>query len=85
MTTPKITNIKRHNGVAGQFSYTVDTRYPGEEVTKTEFVGSTYGDGVVLVMGNGKQVFVRPSGRFTDFSTLNPQWVRDFFKTPEKG
>ena len=79
MTTPRISNIRRHNGVAGQFSYTVDTRYPGEEVTKTEFVGSTYGGGVVLVM-NGKQVSVRPSGRFTDFSTLNPQWVRDFFK-----
>ncbi len=81
MNGPSITNIKRHNGVAGQFSYTASIRYPGEETTRIEFVASVYGGSPILVMENGAQVFVRPSGRFADFSTLNPQWVRDFFKT----
>ena len=80
MSTPIITNIKRHNGVAGQFSYTAGVQYPNEEKSTIEFVGNTFGGGVIMVMGNGAQVYVRPSGRFHDFSTLNPQWVRDFFE-----
>ena len=85
MSYPRITNIKRHNGVAGQFSYTATVQYEDEDKSRIEFVGSTYGDSVILIMGNGAQIFVRPSGRFADFSTLNPQWVRDFFKTEEIG
>jgi len=81
MTTPTITNITKHNGVAGQFSYTATVQYPGEDASRTEFVGSIYGGAPILIMGNGAQVLVRYSHRFTDFSTLNPQWVRDFFKT----
>ena len=81
MSTPQVTNIKRHAGVAGQYSYTANVRYQDEDQTSIEFIGSTYGGAPIMVMGNGAQVFVRPSGRFTDFSTLNPQWVRDFFKT----
>ena len=84
MSTPTITNIKRHNGVAGQFSYTANVRYPNEEMTTIEFVGYAFGGAPILIMGNGAQVFVRPSPRFKDFSTLNPQWVRDFFKTNEE-
>ncbi len=80
MTVPTVTNIKRHNGVAGQYAYTATVQYPDEEASTIEFVGSRYGGGVIMVMGNGAQVPVRFSGRFTSFSTLNPQWVRDFFK-----
>lgn len=85
MNTPTVTNIKRHNGVAGQFSYTANVRYPNEETSTVEFVGSVYGGAPILIMGNGSQVYVRYSPRFTDFETLNPQWVRDFFKTFEEG
>ena len=77
---PEVTNIRRHNGVAGQFAYTATVQYPGEEANTIEFVSSTFGDGVILVMGNGAQVPVRFSGRFRNFGTLNPQWVRDFFE-----
>ncbi len=83
MSYPTITNIKRHNGVAGQFSYTATVQYEDEDTSRIEFVGSVYGGSPILVMDNGAQVYVRPSGRFTDFSILNPQWVRDFFKTVE--
>ncbi len=79
MSTPKITNIKRHNGIAGQFSYTANVRYPNEDTTTIEFVGNSFGGAPILIMGNGSQVYVRFSDRFTDFSKLNPQWVRDFF------
>ena len=81
MNTPTITNIKRHSGVAGQYSYTARVQYSGEDASTTEFVGNAFGGAPVLIMGNGAQVYVRYSHRFTDFSTLNPQWVRDFFKT----
>ena len=84
MNTPTVTNIKRYNGIAGQFSYTANVQYPNEEKSQIEFVGSAYGDAPILIMGNGAQVIVRFSGRFTDFAKLNPQWVRDFFKTNEE-
>ncbi len=83
MSYPTVTNIRRHNGVAGQFSYTATVRYQNEDASQIEFVGYVFGGSPILIMGNGAQVFVRPSGRFTDFATLNPQWVRDFFKTEE--
>ena len=83
MSSPTVTNIRRHNGVAGQFSYTATVRYQDEDASQIEFVGNAFGGSPILIMGNGAQVFVRPSGRFTDFGTLNPQWVRDFFKTED--
>ncbi len=83
MSSPTVTNIRRHNGVAGQFSYTATVRYQDEDASQIEFVGNAFGGSPILIMGNGAQVFVRPNGRFTDFGTLNPQWVRDFFKTED--
>ena len=80
MTEPTVKNIRKHNGIAGQFSYTATIQYPNEDASTIEFVGSVYGGAPILVMGNGSQVVVRPSGRFTNFGILDPQWVRDFFK-----
>ncbi len=83
MSYPTVTNIRRHNGVAGQFSYTATVQYAKEVATRIEFVGNAFGGSPILIMGNGAEVYVRPSGRFADFATLNPQWVKDFFKTEE--
>ncbi len=73
----KVENITRHNGVAGQISYTVDVTYPDEATDRYEFVGSVYGFPVVAISPTGHQVFVRDPGRFG--SELNPEWVRRFF------
>ena len=67
--------IKRHNGVAGQFSYTATYTINGEP-SNLELVGSIYGGAPVLVMGNGAQVFVRNWQRFG--FKFNPEYVRNF-------
>ncbi len=77
MSKPTVTNIKRHNGVAGQYSYTAKVQYPGEDTGSIEFVGDTYSQHVIMVMGNGAQVLVRDPWRHGD--KLNPEWVRRFF------
>jgi hypothetical protein len=74
---PKVTNIKKHAGIAGQFSVTATVQYPDEEAQGIEFVGSVYGGPVVMVTPGGNQMFVREPGRFGEFGT---DWVRKFFE-----
>ncbi len=73
-------SIKRHNGVAGQFSYTATYTINGE-ASSLELVGSVYGGAPVLVMGNGAQVFVRDWTRFG--YEFNPEYVRNFVNGTE--
>jgi len=71
-----VTNVKRHRGIAGQFSITADAQYEGEEPRRIEFVGSTYGGPVVMILGD-VQTFVTDPGRFGEFG---PDWVRRFLE-----
>jgi len=82
-TTPTVDQIKRHNGVAGQFSYSARVRYPGESASTVTFVGSTYGGPIIMVTPDGHQIPV--SSRVTERigATLNPDWVRAFFAQKE--
>jgi hypothetical protein len=74
---PILGKIKRHNGIAGQLSYTVDVTYPGEPSEQLTFVASSYGGPVVMVTpGNPGGVFVTDPERFGKFGT---DWVRRFF------
>lgn len=73
---PKVTDLKEHKGIAGQFSVTVTVQYPHEEAQQLEFVGSVYGGPVVMVTPDGSQVFVHEPGRFGEFGS---DWVRKFF------
>lgn len=73
---PTMGKIRRHNGVAGQYAYTVTVTYPGEEPLALTFIGSAYGHPTYLEMGNGRQVFVRDAGRYGP--KLSPEWVRRF-------
>lgn len=74
---PYVTDIKRHNGVAHQVSYTAKVTYPNEPTEKVEFVGSIDGGPVVMISPAGAQVFVTDPTRFGD--RLSPEWVRRFF------
>lgn len=76
MSAPKLSQIRRRNGVAGQISYSVDVTYPGEPTETLTFVGSVYGGPVVMVSPNGAQAFVTDPQRFGSFG---PEWVRRFF------
>ena len=73
---PTIGAIRRHNGIAGQISYTVDVTYPGEPTETLTFVGNVYGGPVVMVTPAGTQTFVTDPQRF---GTFGPEWVRRFF------
>ena len=74
--TPTVENVRRHAGIAGQFSVTADVTYPGEDTSPVTFVGSTYGGPVVMVTPNGAQTFVTDPGRL---GTFGVEWVRRFF------
>lgn len=73
---PRLSDVRRRNGIAGQISYSVDVTYPGEETETLTFVGSTYGGPVLMVSPTGAQTFVVDAGRFGKFG---PAWVRRFF------
>jgi hypothetical protein len=74
MTT--IAKIKKNRGIAGQYSVTAEVTYEGEAPATIEFVGSTYGGPVVMVLPSGIQTFVSEPGRFGEFGT---SWVERFF------
>lgn len=72
---PTVANVKRHRGIAGQYSVTADVTYPGERTRSVEFVGSVYGGPVVMV-SDGRQTFVTAPDRFGPFGV---EWVSRFF------
>ena len=76
---PTLGKIRRHNGVAGQVSYSVPVTFRDEDTSVVTFVGSVYGGPVLMqteVIPRG--VFVVDVERFGKFS---PEWVRRFFSS----
>lgn len=81
MTPPTLGPIRKQNGVAGEYGYTVAVTYPDEETSTVTFLGSVYGPPIVMVTpGLPKGVFV--SDRVLDRlgRKLTPEWVRGFFE-----
>lgn len=72
--SPQIHRVRRHAGIAGQFSVSADVTYPDEPQSNIEFVGSTYGGPVVMRTGT-LEAFVSDPGRFGKFGE---DWVRRF-------
>lgn len=73
---PHIYFIRRHAGIAGQFSVSARVGYPDEAPRDVEFIGSTYG-GPVVMRTASVETFVTEPGRFGEFGV---QWVRRFFE-----
>ncbi len=73
---PTLGVIRRHSGVAGQYSLTVDVTYVGESARAVTFVGSTFG-GPILMRTDAWETWVTEPGRFG--AILTPEWVRAFF------
>lgn len=72
-----IHSIKRHPGIAGQFSVTAEVSYPDEPIRFVfSFVGSVYGGPVVMRTGTVETFVTNPS-RFGDFGE---GWVRRFME-----
>jgi hypothetical protein len=77
---PKVSEIKRQNGVAGQIAYSTTVTYPDESPTPIQFVGNVSGGPVVMVTAGG-QTFVSDPGRFGKFG---PTWVRRFLGVEDR-
>lgn len=88
MATYSITDIvvgKRVNGIAGQYSYPVE--YVGTIADSTgttsarervQFVGTEYGDSVILISSMGAQIPVDRSVRDAIGGRLSPAWIRRY-------
>lgn len=71
-----LTDVTKHRGIAGQYSYEVSYRYDTGASHRVTFVGSEYGAPVVMVDGT-HQWFVSDWRQYGD--TLNVAWVRRFY------
>ena len=78
MSKPSISNIKRHDGVAGQYCYTVDVRHNGEPPETVTFVGNVYSSSVVMCYGDGLQINVFQPERYG--LVFNEDWIRRFWE-----
>ena len=80
-TRVTVSNIKRHNGIAGQVSVTATVSYVFDDGStdsgRWECVGSVYGPPVVTIV-NGHEVFVREPERFGSFASDPREWMRRF-------
>lgn len=78
-TTPTVSNVKRHAGIAGQFSISATVQHDGEPADTITFVGSVHGGPIVMVLPSGAQTFVSTGVTDRIGSTLSESWVRAFF------
>lgn len=76
--SPKVTSVKRTDGIAGQYQITATVQYPGEDAATVTFVGSFYG-GPIVMRTPTSQTFVSQSVTDRIGSTLDESWVRRFF------
>jgi hypothetical protein len=76
--TPTLSKVRKHAGIAGQFSVSAEVTYPDEPPQHVEFVGSVYGGPVIMMVPlTGMQLFVTDPGRHGAFGT---RWVERFFQ-----
>lgn len=85
--SPEILKMTRHNGIAGQYSYSVALDYGPENggVSNVAFTALDPGAPgvVVMITDTGTQTYVSNPGRYGD--TLNKSWIRAFFAPRPEG
>ena len=81
---PTVSNYRRVNGIAGQYSVTVDVTYPDPDESHTAtFVGNVSGGPIVAVSPSGQQIFVSSAVLDRIGHTLDESWVRRFYGADE--
>lgn len=77
---PNVSDIKRHNGVAGEYAYSATVAYPYEDERTVTFKSSVYGPPIVMVSeANPGGVFVSQGVLDRIGSKLDADWVRRFW------
>ena len=77
-SSPLVEKVKRHPGIAGQFSVSALVTYPGESAQAISFVGSSFGGPVAMVTDMWGQQPVSDPARFGSFSADPVSWVHAF-------
>lgn len=82
--TITLANIRRQNGVAGNFTYTVDATYTWDDGTEPQTVGacfasSEHGSPVHMYYDGGPKMGVRVVDWRQHGEKLNPAWLRRFY------
>jgi hypothetical protein len=80
-THVRVSNIRKHAGIAGQVSVTCHIDYTFDDGSTSdgdwECIGSVYGGPVVTRMRH-REVFVREPERFGSFAADPREWMRRF-------
>ena len=78
-SAPLVEKVKRHPGIAGQFSVSALVTYPGESAQAVSFAGSSFGGPVVMVTDMWGQQVVADPDRFGSFSADPVSWIHAFY------
>jgi len=80
-TGPILGPIKRINGLAGQYAYSVTVTYPESVPVKAAFIASIYGGPIAFMLDGGRisSGFVSRDVIDRIGATLNEEWVRAFY------
>jgi hypothetical protein len=83
---PKVTNVRRHAGIAGSHAISASVQYEGEQASTITFVGYGFESRTIVMCAPGN-----PGGTFVASSVvdrlgtkLDEAWVRAFF-APKAG
>lgn len=83
----EVLKIKRQRGVAGQFAYSVQVQYEGEDPMYVNFYGNEFDTNslsVIMEMNGDPDTQTRVTDPYRFGEKLNPSWVRSFFKSASK-
>jgi hypothetical protein len=76
--TPQLANIARRNGVCGEYTYSVEVTYAGQDTKVVQFSTGLFGKTYTVHMVDGDtRCDVSQSWRYG--SPLGPEWIRTFY------
>jgi histidinol-phosphate/aromatic aminotransferase/cobyric acid decarboxylase-like protein len=86
MSAPIVTNVRRRNGIAGQYQVSASVQHEGEAARTVTFVGYGFESRTIVMCtpGNPGGTFVASSVVDRLGAKLDEAWVRAFF-APKAG
>jgi hypothetical protein len=77
-TVPTLAHIARHDGVVGEYSYTVEFTYPGYPTNVVRFTTGTFGNTYAVVMTTqDRTAYVSEAWRY---GKLGPGWIHKYYR-----
>jgi hypothetical protein len=82
-TVPTLANITRHDGVVGEYSYSVEVTYPGQRTTVVKFSTGTFGKTYQVHMTT-EDTTEAVSEAWRYGSPLSPEWIHKLYSSPDR-